>query len=285
MIERYQLRYFLAVVEAGNFSRAAAQVNVTQPTLSAGIAKLEAEAGARLFLRNSKRVELTEAGARMLDHARTIEAEFHGLEVGGALGEGPRILRIGVLSSLPLRLLDGVVAAAGRDLAIELVEGAERDLAVRLQRGRLDVAVSLLRTEERRFAQRPLFEEGYGLAIGPTHWCRGRPEVAGEALGAETMIVRRHCEVLPQTSRYFTERGVRPRFAYRGANDERVLALVRGGLGVTVMPDCYAPLGEAPWPRLEGFAPRRRIGLLYAGDSEARFSGSPVLDSLEAIAP
>ena len=50
MIDRYQLRYFLAVVETGNSSRAAAKMNVSQPTLSVGIAKLDKGLGATLFL-------------------------------------------------------------------------------------------------------------------------------------------------------------------------------------------------------------------------------------------
>ena len=66
MIERYLLRYFLAVVDQGNFSRAAAHCLVSQPTLSVGIAKLEQAVGAPLFLRSNQRVELTEAGSRLM---------------------------------------------------------------------------------------------------------------------------------------------------------------------------------------------------------------------------
>jgi DNA-binding transcriptional LysR family regulator len=62
MIDRYQLRYFLAVADHGNFSRAAAHCNVAQPTLSVGIAKLEKDLGTQLFIRNSRRVQLTGAG-------------------------------------------------------------------------------------------------------------------------------------------------------------------------------------------------------------------------------
>ena len=72
MLDRYLLRYFLAVVDHGNFSRAASQCNVSQPTLSVGVAKLEREVGAPLFVRSNQRVELTEAGARFLPHARRI---------------------------------------------------------------------------------------------------------------------------------------------------------------------------------------------------------------------
>ena len=66
MIERYLIRYFLAVVEHGNFSRAAAMCHVAQPTLSVGIAKLEALLDRALFTRTNQRVEMTDAGSRFL---------------------------------------------------------------------------------------------------------------------------------------------------------------------------------------------------------------------------
>ncbi|HLZ99343.1 MAG TPA: LysR family transcriptional regulator, partial [Steroidobacteraceae bacterium] len=62
MIDRYLLRYFLAVIDCGSFSKAAKQLNVAQPTLSVGIGKLERLLGASLFQRTSKRVNITEAG-------------------------------------------------------------------------------------------------------------------------------------------------------------------------------------------------------------------------------
>src|SRR3546814_11619706 len=100
MIERYLLRYFLAVVDQGNFSRAAAHCLVSQPTLSVGIAKLEQAVGAPLFLRSNQRVELTEAGARLLTHARRIEREFNLAEMAGEKAEQAPVLRLGVLLSL-----------------------------------------------------------------------------------------------------------------------------------------------------------------------------------------
>ena len=72
MIERYLLRYFLAVIDSGTFTAAAAQMAVSQPTLSAGIAKLEREVGAKLLRRSSQRIELTEAGSQFAVHARRI---------------------------------------------------------------------------------------------------------------------------------------------------------------------------------------------------------------------
>ena len=72
MIENYQLSYFLAVVETGSFTKAAKRVFVTQPTLSAGIKKLEQDLGKKLFNRTSKWVFLTESGTRFLPHAKSI---------------------------------------------------------------------------------------------------------------------------------------------------------------------------------------------------------------------
>jgi DNA-binding transcriptional LysR family regulator len=75
------------------------------------------------------------------------------------------------------------------------------------------------------------------------------------------MLVRRHCELLAATSQHFTARGVRPFFAARSRNDDRILALVAAGVGVTVMPDCFAAPGVAR-VRMEDFAHVRTLGLL-----------------------
>jgi DNA-binding transcriptional LysR family regulator len=109
MIDRYQLRYFLAVVDHGNFTRAAAACNVSQPTLSVGIAKLEESLGSRLFQRNSQRVRLTQGGARFLVHARRIESEFNlAAHVLTDTSDDPMV-RVGVLRSLPGAMLAGII--------------------------------------------------------------------------------------------------------------------------------------------------------------------------------
>ena len=264
MLDRYHLRYFLAVVEAGTFSGAARQVNVTQPALSIGIAKLERALGGRVFERSSQRVELTEIGARLLAHAQSIDREFSAIESGLRTTHAKRVIRLGVLSTLPTTLIENVIVAyhgAGAPEALELVEGSERDLASRLERGRLDMAVTLLRGRGGRFAQELLFQEGYALAIPVGHRLAGRQSVSAHELSGEVMIVRRHCEVLSLVSRHFTGYGVRPRFSFRGANDDRIMSLVRSGLGITVMPSSFNDPGVAR-PRLDGFDETRQIGLV-----------------------
>lgn len=285
MIDRYQLRYFLAVVDAGNFSRAAQQVNVTQPTLSVGIAKLEDSLGARLFLRNSQRVQLTEAGVRLLAHARAIESEFNSLEDRVSGRQPSRTLRVGVLSTIPVRLIAGLVQRnrhTDPSQPMELIEGTERDLVGRLQRRRIDVALTIVRGEETRFEAEVLYEEGYALATPDWHAHAGAALISGDLLANETMIVRRQCEVLSETSRYFTERGVRPQFSFRSTNDERTVALVKAGLGITVIPDSYAEPGLA-LIKLAGFNQTRRIGLLFASPDIAAERSSGALEALRSL--
>ena len=277
MIERYLLRYFLAVVDQGNFSRAAAHCHVSQPTLSVGIAKLEQTVGAPLFLRSNQRVELTEAGARLLGHARRIEREFNLAEQAA--------LRIGLLTSIPGALVAQAVAACspGDAQALELVPGTERELLARLDAERIDVALTVVRDGADRYAARPIMQEGYGLALPSSHNLAGRACVAAEELAGEVMIVRRHCEALSVTSRYFVDRGVRPHFAFRATNDERVMQMVAAGLGVTVMPMAYS------WPgmvraALADFGARRTIGLLFSARAQGLSQAMPtILTALEAI--
>lgn len=285
MIDRYLLRYFLAVVDTGSFSRGAAQVNVTQPTLSVGIAKLERLCGAMLFHRTSQRVHLTETGSRLLPHARRIENEFNLMAKTVVGPTTASLVRLGVLSTLPTPMLEQLVAEYRRrddGAPIEIVEGSERELASKLGRGRIDIALTVLRPGNDR-RQEPLYREGYSLVLPRWHRLAAAETIAAEDLAEETMIVRRHCEALSATSRHFTERGVRPRFSFRTTNDDKALALVRTGLGITVMPDSYRD-PEVSRPRLAGFELTREIGILYGKSRELSEETEPLLGAVRATA-
>jgi len=251
-----------------------------------GIGKLERLLGASLFHRNSKRVHITEAGSRLAQHARRIENEFNLAEAAVAGLTPARTLRLGVISTFPIAQLADTIKAAKRSAVAErlqVVTGNERELLQRLGRGQLDAALTIVRGDTGRFARDTLFSEHYALAIPSTHPLAGKPTIAAEELSDNTMIVRRQCEVLAETSRHFTERGVRPFFAFRGTNDEQVLALVQAGLGVTVMPASYGCKGVVR-PLLTGFNLERQIGLLYAAHADhLQQARSPMLDALRAL--
>lgn len=282
MIERYLLRYFLAVIDSGTFTAAAAQMAVSQPTLSAGIAKLEREAGAKLLRRSSQRIELTEAGSQFAVHARRIEREFNlaAAAVGGIAQ--PATLRLGVLTTIAsaeLAALVARIAAEAPGLAVELVEGNATVLAQHIARGRVDLALTAVQGDAVGDGE-ALRSEPYLLALPLGHRLAGEAALPGEALAGETMIVRRSCEALPETSRHFTRRGIRPSFALRTPNDDRALAMVAAGLGATVVPASHRHPGVAN-PALIGFDLRRTLVLVRGED--AREGMAAVVDAVRGV--
>jgi LysR family hydrogen peroxide-inducible transcriptional activator len=273
MIDRYLLRYFLAVVDQGNFSKAARQCEVSQPTLSVGIAKLESLVGHMLFRRTNRRVELTTAGATFSVHARRIEAEFTTALQAMQEDRARKLIRVGLISTIRADWIERATRAAceieGEKL--ELVEGPMRDLLPRLERGRLDGAIGILGNDTHETEL--LFEEGYALAMSEAHAFSGREKVEPEQLVNEDMLVRRDCEALQDVSNFFTQRGVRPFFAARTTSEDRAIAYVKAGLGITVMPRSFARAGIC-MPLLSGFEQRRRVGLLTNASSAKRLEGS-----------
>ncbi|AOR77461.1 LysR family transcriptional regulator [Sphingomonas sp. LH128] len=267
MIDQYLLRYFLAVAETGNFSRAARRVSVTQPTLSVGIAKLERELGARLFDRDRQRVALTPAGSRFLVRARRIAAEYEHALVELSEVTDPTLLRVGVLNTIPTRLVERWLTAhraLGSGETLEILDGSERDIAERLERGRIDLALSVIRPHHPRFAPEVLARERYMMVLPPDHPLANESEVQAEQLARDRMALRRHCEALPEINRFFVERGVRPRFVLKTTSDERVLAVVRSGAGIGMMPESFAA-GPERFVPVRDFKLVREIGLLHAG--------------------
>ncbi|KCZ48037.1 LysR family transcriptional regulator [Hyphomonas sp. CY54-11-8] len=286
MIDRYLVRYFLAVVDSGNFSRAAQRMNVAQPTLSIGIAKLEELVGASLFDRNNKRVNLTDAGARFLPYARRIESEFNRSLAAIQEVQPSKVLKLGILNTISSTLVQSAIAqmlAADPSQRIEVVDGSEREIVNSIGRGRVDVALTLVERGGERLGEEVLFEEGYVAALPRTHPQAGKSVLKAEDLADSIMIVRRQCEALSETSRYFTERGVRPFFAYRSSQDDRVMAMVAAGLGLTVVPESHGAPGV--WQaRLTGFDLTRKIGLMYSPDvNRTALDGSPAFQKFREL--
>lgn len=262
MIKRSQLRQFLAVVDSGTFTRAAQRLNQSQPTLSVGIAGLERQLGTSLFLREKRHVRLTEAGSRFLAHARSIEREFRVAEASlSDTQQASAPIRLGVLGSVSTAFVAGLVRAHVGSPPLILVEGSDTELRARLKEGGLDAALTLVDSAEARGAATILFEEGYRMMLPCDHPLAGRAELHPEELGSEIMIARRSCEILGETSRYFTRRGVRPIFALRSGNDDRCMAMVAAGLGITTAPESLAREGVVA-VKLADYDYRRAIGLV-----------------------
>lgn len=278
------LRYFLAVAEAGTFSRAARQVSVTQPTLSAGIAKLERQLGARLFDRDRQGVALTPAGNRFLPRARRIAAEYDLALQDLRHAPQPRVIRVGVLTTIPVAVIEAALAGIrqGDGEVVELIDGGERDLIERLDRGRLDCVLGVVRPHHARFLPEVLAVERYLMVLPAGHPHAEAQAIEAEQLAGDRMVVRRHCEALPEISRFFTTRGVRPRFVLKTTSDQRMLAVVRAGHGIGMMPESFAE-PALRFVRVADFDLSREVGLLHAdADAAVLAANSRFVDALRA---
>ena len=277
MIDGYMLRYFLAVAETGNFSRAAKRESVTQPTLSAGIAKLERQLGVRLFDRDKHRVALTPAGSRFLVRARRIAAEYQLASQELQPPPEPKVLRVGVLNTIPTAIVEDILVRhrqSGANEVLEMLDGTERDINERLDRGRLDIALTAIRPHHARFRPEPLRSERFLMVLPKDHALANLEFVQAEQLASDRMVVRRHCEFLPEISRFFAERGVRPRFVLKTTSDQRMLAVVRAGQGIGMMPESFHD-PDVRFVRVVDFDLQREIGILYgAGDNALRNDAS-----------
>src|SRR5882724_13663667 len=113
------IRYFLAVADTGNFTTAAERCHVTQPTLSAGVARLEEEIGARLFDRG-RRSGLSAAGQRLLPHARAMVEAWRLARAEQRSSRRTRLVRIAIASTLPVASAMQWLVSAQRQLPFDM---------------------------------------------------------------------------------------------------------------------------------------------------------------------
>lgn len=268
MIKRAHIRHFLAVADSGSFKQAAARLHVTQPTVSTSIAELERLVGSPLFVRDRRHVRLTEPGGAFLPIARDLEAGFRRADQFAKSSQYPEQqqwpdLKLGVIPTLSGPMLQTICARLAEDYGVELVEGDDHDLRSQLASGKIQLALTLLGKTESGPDIVPLLDEPYVVVMPGHHRLAGIAEVAAGELASEIMIARRSCEALQRTSRFFTDAGVRPRFALRSENEDRCLRMVAAGLGITVAPRSLAPEGTAT-AEVRDFGLTRRLGFILA---------------------
>lgn len=264
MLKRLHIRQFLAVVDSGNFTRAAKRINVTQPTLSLGIAELERVIGEQLFIREKRQVRLTRAGSAFLSKARIIEQDFQSAEnLIGLIEPTIRPLRIAILASLSTQSYYNIAKSYDAPEPLEIFEGSESEIRRRLGQRKIDVAITILKPEDQDQNSLSLFEERYCLLLPNSHPLADKEIIHSREIASETMIARRSCELLQETSRFFTQRGVRPFFSLKSANDDRCIQMVRAGIGITTAPASLARDGVVAVP-LADYHYHRTIGLIFS---------------------
>ncbi len=251
-IDLRHLRQFLAVAEEKSFSAAARRLGMAQPPLSQAIAKLEERLGARVFLRTSRSVTLTDPGKVLLAEARSLIAQHERAlravkrSAEGAAGE----LRIAFVMSvgsayLPAILRDFRQAMPSVDLTLDELTTTEQVEV--LSRGGCDVG--LLRPPifgGEGLTLRTLLEEPLLVALPADHKLAGEEPIALQQLSEEGFIAPPaklgpglHAEVV----RLCLASGFAPRIVQEARQMQTIVALVAGGLGVALVPRSVTALG------------------------------------------
>src|SRR5215470_11462141 len=173
-IELRHLRYFLAVAEEAHFTRAAAKLHVTQPTLSHQIRELEGQLNLPLFDRVGRRVKLTAAGEMLLPHARRVMREL--MEAQTALDELHGLnrgwLRVGIMQTVNACVIPEIVARfseAHPGIHVTCEEMAVADIESDLESGRLDLGISFLPTARKNPTGQQLFAEELVAVVAAHH--------------------------------------------------------------------------------------------------------------------
>lgn len=271
-MELHQLRYVVAVARTGNFTRAAEECHVSQPSLSQQIRKLEEELGERLFDRLRRRTRPTPAGAAFLRRAGRILAEVDAArrEAVETRGRLRGTVSLGVLPTIAPYLLPAVLTAfTARHPEVEVV--ALEETTARLQQlalaGEVDLALVSPPIRDEHFAVEALFEEDLLLAVPPGHRLARQPAVAAAELAQERLIVMQegHC-LGDQVLGFCDLRGVQPAIRFRSAQLETIQALVAAGLGVSLIPAMAVRAERAGGPAcrpFRGVRPRRQLAVLW----------------------
>ncbi len=240
-MELPQLRSFLAVVETESFTRAATQVNLSQPALSQQIMNLEKTLGHRLLHRLGKRAVPTEAGQVLLERARRIlrEVEDAGRELGDQSGLERRIA-VGAVQTVMPFLLTGLITDCRRThphLHIDAREDFRADLVTAVVEGELDLAVVPNPVREPRVATEMLLREPLLLVVGRGHPFAARKEIEVEDLAAETFVSLGDASALAtQIRAFFGDRHLQPRFGYQCAQVATLKRWVAAGMGISLLP-------------------------------------------------
>ena len=276
-----QLECLVAVADALHFGRAARQLAITQPALSAQVRQAEELLGVQLFERGRRRVLETPAGTRVVAQARAALREIDACGEVAQAARRPLVgpLRLGVIPTVAPYLLPGrlpAVRRAHRELQLVLREEKTDELVRGLQQGQLELLLLALPVEA-ELATLPLYEEPFVFVAGRGHpLARGRGPLRESQLSQSDVLLLEdgHC-LRDQALAVCDRAGAREATGLRATSLGTLVQMVANGLGSTLLPELALPVLLRPdlgmvTRRFRAPAPSRSIGLAWRPGSPRR---------------
>jgi LysR family cyn operon transcriptional activator len=239
-------RYFLAVVEHGSFTHAAAKLNVSQPALSQQVRQLEDRLGVTLLDRSGKKLRLTDAGRTYMLH---LKAAFQNLDaaqraVRDVENLSAGFLRVAFLPLFTTYLLEPAVKEFRKrhpaiDLRVDILAQAAMETA--LAGDRYDIGIGLGDLASAEVMTEPLHEEQLCLIVGNNHPLAGRKKISATDLGdIDFALLDSSFVTRAPIDSYLKANNVRPRMALESNSVDALIAIVQGSRLATIFPAATA---------------------------------------------
>jgi DNA-binding transcriptional LysR family regulator len=241
-MEMHQIRYFLAVARTLNFTRAAEECNVAQPSLTRAIRQLEGELGGDLFRRERPHAQLTELGNRMLPLLRQCyESALSARALAQAIKKGEvGSLRLAISSSIDPALVTPHVVELGKlftGLDLKLLRGNGSEVLEYLKRGDVELGLAGPIGEEwDRLDGWPLLTERFQLALAAAHSLAKAVPIEIDALRQERMMLRTYCETTQTLLELLQVHDFDVTHFHEVSAEADLISLLEAGFGVAFLP-------------------------------------------------
>jgi DNA-binding transcriptional LysR family regulator len=247
MLHLGRLHVLLEVVSRGSFSAAAEALSYTQSAVSQAIARLEAETGATLVVRDRRGVRATAAGETLIEHAEVILAQVHAAEdaLAAVLGVRAGRLRVASFPSAGASLMPSAVARFRElypEVALTLAEGEPEEIAPRLRAGEFDLALlfefpGALERPDAGVRSVALLEDPMYVALHADHPLAAEPTLSLADLRSEQWVQTSATSPCARhVVRSCLAAGFEPRVTFESDDYETVQGLVAAGVGVALIP-------------------------------------------------
>jgi len=237
-----QIRYFLALSNTLNFTKAAEQCYVTQPALTQAIKRLEAELGGDLIARNGRETELTELGKSLRSYFEQIERTQHMVRrtakavVNGETSE----LNIGVMCTIGPNMIGDLLDTFQMNhprVKLILHDVVHESIPGLLLSGAIDGAFYARHGPANpRLEHVELFNEEMAITFPQGHPFARESEVSVRSIAAERYIERLHCEFGKEFRELFSVQGLNLNVVFQCEREDWIQSLIRIGMGVAVIP-------------------------------------------------
>ncbi|MFK7859184.1 MAG: LysR family transcriptional regulator [Granulosicoccus sp.] len=245
-MEMNQIRYFLAVCDHRNFTHAAQASNVSQPSLTTAIRKLEDEFGGPLFLRDRAGCRLTALGALVQPHLQKIQQET--AQAKTVAIRHIRLERVPITVGVGETIGQGNIAEALErfryrlpEAEIELIIDTHSALLEGLRDGKFDIVITAAEASSDIYRIDSLYHEGYRVVVAADHALSRHKAITLDLLANTHMLDRPNCEMRETLQATCTEKGHSLYAAYRSNRLDWLLELARVGSGALILPVTAIP--------------------------------------------